>query len=147
MTYIYLYSKTKSAMTIFSFSAVFAMAIFPVPSGWLALIDSGWRYISWIQMVSENRFNNKVDWLMKIFQGIAIIWSIFMFSVLKETRASIILIKKAENVRNKEKDERYQSELKKPELSQLLKVSCFRPINMLISEPIVSKFCKVFAVI
>ena len=98
-------------------------------------------------MVSENRFNNKVDWLMKIFQGIAIIWSIFMFSVLKETRASIILIKKAENVRNKEKDERYQSELKKPELSQLLKVSCFRPINMLISEPIVSKFCKVFAVI
>ncbi|TIB76261.1 MFS general substrate transporter [Wallemia mellicola] len=111
------------AVAIFAYSAVFAMGLFPIPLGWIIVYDteSGWRLIQFIQM------------------GMAGVWALFMFAVMHETRPHVILIRKARKMR-KATGLNYKSKIKKPKLSYLIRVSCYRPIVMLFREPIITFF-------
>lgn len=113
-------SNKSSVVALFAYSAVFAMGLFPIPFGWLIVYDplSGWRIIQFVQM------------------GMAGLWALFMFAVMKETRPHVILIRKACRLR-KLTGLPYKSKIEKPQLGQLLRVSCYRPIVMLFREPIV----------
>lgn len=61
--------------------------------------------------------------------------------ILRETRGDVILAKRAQKLRKSTGREIYaESELDKPSIAQLLKVSFMRPTKMLISEPVVIFF-------
>lgn len=61
--------------------------------------------------------------------------------ILRETRGDVILKKRAQRLRKETGREIYaESELDKPSVAELLKVSFMRPTKMLISEPVVIFF-------
>ncbi|TIA83696.1 hypothetical protein E3P77_00663 [Wallemia ichthyophaga] len=112
-----------TVVALFAFSAVFAMGLLPIPFGWLIVYDarSGWRLIQFIQM------------------GMAGVWAVFLFAVLRETRPHVILLRKAAALA-RSTHLPYTSKIQKPALGQLLRVSCCRPLEMLVREPIITFF-------
>jgi MFS family permease len=65
---------------------------------------------------------------------------VFYF-ILKETRGDVILKKRAQKLRKETGREVYaESELEKPNIATLLKLSFLRPTKMLLTEPVVTFF-------
>jgi len=63
------------------------------------------------------------------------------YIILKETRGDVILKKRAQKIRKETGREVYaESELEKPSIASLLKVSFMRPTKMLFTEPVVTFF-------
>ncbi|OAX39680.1 MFS general substrate transporter [Rhizopogon vinicolor AM-OR11-026] len=63
--------------------------------------------------------------------------------VLSETRSSVILARIAKHVRKTTGDPRYRSgsEIDKPNLLSMIKMTCTRPLYLLLTEPIVQSLC------
>lgn len=86
--------------------------------------NAGWRIVQWI-------FFGQMALLLPI-----------MFFTLKETRASVILTRMARKRRAETGDERYRShsELERPSMTELVKLSLTRPFYFLFTEPVVTAF-------
>ncbi|KAJ4332877.1 hypothetical protein N0V95_009556 [Ascochyta clinopodiicola] len=117
-------------MSLFGFTSVAGIALGPFVGSAIVQIrkpsaglESPWRWIYYIQII-YNAALIPVFWL-----------------ILRETRGDVILKKRAQKLRKQTGREIYaESELDKPSIAQLLKVSFMRPTKMLISEPVVTFF-------
>jgi MFS family permease len=88
---------------------------------------------------SGNETDNPRIYYIQIIYNAALI-PVFWF-ILRETRGDVILKKRAQKLRKSTGREIYaESELDKPSVVQLLKVSFMRPTKMLVSEPVVIFF-------
>ncbi|SPO29533.1 related to TPO1 - Vacuolar polyamine-H+ antiporter [Ustilago trichophora] len=117
--------KTKDRgvpIALFSLVAVAGTVGAPLYCGYI-LQEKGWRWIQWVQL---------------IVNGAVVILE---FLLLRETRGSVILAKRAKKLRNETGDQRYRapSELEAPSLKALLHASTTRAALLLVSEPVV--FC------
>lgn len=65
-------------------------------------------------------------------------FAVFMPFVLDETRASVLLSRKAAKLRKTTGDDRYQSkdEFERASLAEMFKTSLSRPVRMLLTEPV-----------
>ncbi|KAI4930036.1 hypothetical protein J4E85_004660 [Alternaria conjuncta] len=117
-------------MSIFGFTSVAGIALGPfVGSAIVQLgypstgLQSPWRWIYYIQIIYNAA-------LIPVF-----------YIILKETRGDVILKKRAQKLRKETGREVYaESELEKPSIASLLKVSFMRPTKMLFTEPVVTFF-------
>lgn len=112
-------------MSIFGFTSVAGIALGPFVGSVIVQINKidPWRWIFYIQII----FNAAL---------IPVFWLI-----LKETRGDVILAKRAKKLRKETGKEIYaQSELDRQSTIQLVKISCWRPIKMLLTEPVVTFF-------
>ncbi|KAI4662448.1 uncharacterized protein J4E79_004738 [Alternaria viburni] len=117
-------------MSIFGFTSVAGIALGPfVGSAIVQLgypstgLQSPWRWIYYIQIIYNAA-------LLPVF-----------YIILKETRGDVILKKRAQKLRKETGREVYaESELEKPSIASLLKVSFMRPTKMLFTEPVVTFF-------
>lgn len=96
-----------------------ATGLGPVAFGYLAQYR-GFRYVSWALFAMSGAF------------------AIFMPFVLDETRASVLLSRKAAKLRKTTGDDRYQSkdEFERASLAEMFKTSLSRPVRMLLTEPV-----------
>ncbi|PVH94531.1 MFS multidrug transporter-like protein [Periconia macrospinosa] len=124
-------NKARSLpMSLFGFASVAGIALGPFVGSCILQIDkpaigldSPWRWIFYIQVI----FNAG---LIPIF-----------YLILKETRGDVILKKRAKKLRKETGREIYaESELEKPSVIKLLKISFMRPTKMLLTEPVVIFF-------
>ncbi|GAA6020209.1 hypothetical protein JCM10207_004371 [Rhodosporidiobolus poonsookiae] len=106
-------------MALFSFSAFAATGAGPVCFGYLAQIK-GFRYVHWALFAASAAF------------------AVIMVFILDETRASVLLSRKAAKLRKETGDERYMSkdDFERGSLREMMKVSLTRPVRMLIHEPV-----------
>ncbi|OJA17621.1 hypothetical protein AZE42_10118 [Rhizopogon vesiculosus] len=112
-------------MAMFSFTAVFSIGLGSVFGGLIASNPHlGWRWVQWIHVM---------------FAGI---FSLCVIFALSETRSSVVLARIAKDVRKTTGDARYQSssETDKPSMLSMIKVTCTRPLYLLLTEPIVQSF-------
>lgn len=112
-------------MSIFGFTSVAGIALGPFVGSVIVQINKidPWRWIFYIQII----FNAAL---------IPVFWLI-----LKETRGDVILAKRAKKLRKETGKEIYaQSELDRQSTIHLVKISCWRPIKMLLTEPVVTFF-------
>ncbi|KAH6872585.1 MFS multidrug transporter-like protein [Alternaria rosae] len=117
-------------MSIFGFTSVAGIALGPfVGSAIVQLgypstgLQSPWRWIYYIQIIYNAA-------LIPVF-----------YIILKETRGDVILKARAQKLRKETGREVYaESELEKPSIASLLKVSFMRPTKMLFTEPVVTFF-------
>ncbi|OAX39681.1 MFS general substrate transporter [Rhizopogon vinicolor AM-OR11-026] len=112
-------------MAMFSFTAVFSIGLGSVFGGLIASNPHlGWRWVQWIHVM---------------FAGI---FSLCVIFVLSETRSSVVLTRIAKDVRKTTGDARYRSssEIDKPSMLSMIKVTCTRPLYLLLTEPIVQSF-------
>lgn len=117
--------KTKNRglpVALFSLVAVAGTVGAPLYCGYI-LQEKGWRWIQWVQL---------------IVNGAVVILE---FLLLRETRGSVILARRAKKLRKETGDQRYRapSELEAPSLKALLNASTTRAALLLVSEPVV--FC------
>ncbi|THV06107.1 MFS polyamine transporter [Dendrothele bispora CBS 962.96] len=111
------------AMATFSFAifySPFPIVLGPLIGGWIGQ-EIGWRWIYWV---------------LFIFTGACFILTLFM----PETLATVLLTKKAKNLRKTTGDSSYRSldELGRPPFIQIMKVALSRPLVMLFTEPILA---------
>lgn len=106
-------------MALFSFAAFGSTGLGPVAFGYLAEYR-GFRYVSWALFAMSGAF------------------AVFMPFVLDETRASVLLSRKAAKLRKTTGDDRYQSkdEFERASLAEMFKTSLSRPVRMLLTEPV-----------
>lgn len=112
-------------MSIFGFTSVAGIALGPFVGSVILQINKTdpWRWVFYIQII----FNAAL---------IPVFWLI-----LKETRGDVILAKRAKKLRKETgKDIYAQSELDKQSTVEQIKISCYRPIKMLSTEPVVTFF-------
>ncbi|KAG2743990.1 MFS general substrate transporter [Suillus brevipes Sb2] len=112
-------------MAFFALIAVAGTGLGPLIAGVIeANPRLGWRWIQWVHVM---------------FTGAYFI-SVVLF--MKETRATIVLTRLASKKRKETGDNRYQAkaEIEKQNLMTLIKISCTRPIYLLLTEPIVQSF-------
>ncbi|KAJ9474114.1 putative drug/proton antiporter YHK8 (putative) [Pseudozyma hubeiensis] len=109
-------------VALFSLVAVAGTVGAPLYCGYI-LQEKGWRWIQWVQL---------------IVNGAVVILE---FLLLRETRGSVILARRAAKLRKDTGDQRYRapSELEAPSLKALLHASTTRAALLLVSEPVV--FC------
>ncbi|EST04504.1 Major facilitator superfamily [Kalmanozyma brasiliensis GHG001] len=109
-------------VALFSLVAVAGTVGAPLYCGYI-LQEKGWRWIQWVQL---------------IVNGAVVILE---FLLLRETRGSVILARRAQRLRKETGDQRYRapSELEAPSLKALLHASTTRAALLLVSEPVV--FC------
>ncbi|KAJ1023114.1 hypothetical protein NDA16_003267 [Ustilago loliicola] len=117
--------KTKDRglpVALFSLVAVAGTVGAPLYCGYI-LQEKGWRWIQWVQL---------------IVNGAVVILE---FVLLRETRGSVILARRAQKLRKETGDQRYRapSELEAPSLKAFLHASTTRAALLLVSEPVV--FC------
>ncbi|SJX64157.1 related to TPO1-Vacuolar polyamine-H+ antiporter [Sporisorium reilianum f. sp. reilianum] len=118
--------KTKDRglpVALFSLVAVAGTVGAPLYCGYI-LQEKGWRWIQWVQL---------------IVNGAVVILE---FLLLRETRGSVILARRAQKLRKETGDQRYRapSELEAPSLKALLHASTTRAALLLVSEPVVFFF-------
>ncbi|TKY89560.1 hypothetical protein EX895_001345 [Sporisorium graminicola] len=118
--------KTKDRglpVALFSLVAVAGTVGAPLYCGYI-LQEKGWRWIQWVQL---------------IVNGAVVILE---FLLLRETRGSVILARRAKKLRKETGDQRYRapSELEAPSLKALLHASTTRAALLLVSEPVVFFF-------
>jgi MFS family permease len=110
-------------MALFALAAIVGSAIGATA---FAYVDTslGWRWIQWIQ------------------GAVTIALLPMMVVVMKETRASVILTRIARQKRKQTGEEKWRSrtEDSRPPMRELVKLSVFRPMVMLTTEPIVSLY-------
>lgn len=109
-------------VALFSLVAVAGTVGAPLYCGYI-LQEKGWRWIQWVQL---------------IVNGAVVVLE---FLLLRETRGSVILARRAAKLRKQTGDQRYRapSELEAPSLKALLHASTTRAALLLVSEPVV--FC------
>lgn len=105
-----------SLLTYFTLAAT---GLGPVAFGYLAQVK-GFRYVSWALFAMSGAF------------------AVFMPFVLDETRASVLLSRKAAKLRKTTGDNRYQSkdDFERASLAEMFKTSLGRPVRMLLMEPV-----------
>ncbi|GAA5943732.1 hypothetical protein JCM1841_002539 [Sporobolomyces salmonicolor] len=110
-------------MALFSYAAFGATGLGPVCFGYLAQIK-GFRYVNWVLLAMSGAF------------------TISMFFILDETRASVLLSRKAAKLREETGDERHMSrdDFERGSLSEMMKTSLGRPLKMLCREPVLIAF-------
>ncbi|CDR88715.1 related to TPO1-Vacuolar polyamine-H+ antiporter [Sporisorium scitamineum] len=110
-------------VALFSLVAVAGTVGAPLYCGYI-LQEKGWRWIQWVQL---------------IVNGAVVILE---FLLLRETRGSVILARRAAKLRKETGDQRYRapSELEAPSLKALLHASTTRAALLLVSEPVVFFF-------
>ncbi|GAA5856216.1 hypothetical protein JCM8547_000825 [Rhodosporidiobolus lusitaniae] len=106
-------------MGAFSFAAFGATGLGPVCFGYLSMVK-GAKYVSWVLFAVSTAF------------------AISAYFVLDETRASVLLARKAKKLRKETGDERYMSkdEFERGDLKEMMKTSLSRPMRMLTKEPV-----------
>ncbi|PWY97670.1 MFS general substrate transporter [Testicularia cyperi] len=120
---IYDTKNRGTSVALFSLVAVAGTVGAPLYCGYI-LENKGWRWIQWVQL---------------IVNGVVVILELIL---LKETRGSAILAKRAKKLRKETGDQRYRapSELEAPSLKALLHASTTRAALLLVSEPVVFFF-------
>ncbi|KDQ61601.1 hypothetical protein JAAARDRAFT_190341 [Jaapia argillacea MUCL 33604] len=110
-------------MALFSFVAFAGTGLGPVSFGYIELA-LGFRYVNWIMF------------------GLSGLFTIALVLLLQETRASVILTRKAAKLRLETGDLRYRAkaEEERASLSVLVKTSLLRPIRFFFTEAIVFVF-------
>ncbi|RSH92160.1 hypothetical protein EHS25_008575 [Saitozyma podzolica] len=125
---IYVPAERGMPMTVFAFCAMFGTGIGPVIMSWVeANPKLQWRWIQWIQLILMGAYFPTV------------------FLALKETRASVILRRKARRLRKERGDKdggRYtaRSEVEKVSFAVAMRQSLLRPLTFLVVEPVVIFF-------
>ncbi|GAA5892117.1 hypothetical protein JCM6882_005699 [Rhodosporidiobolus microsporus] len=106
-------------MALFSFSAFGATGLGPVVFGFVAE-KKGFRDVQWILFAVSGAF------------------ALAMVFILDETRASVLLARKARKLRKETGDERYLSrdEFERGSIKEMFKTSLGRPVQMLLREPV-----------
>ncbi|KAF8626473.1 hypothetical protein AX15_004856 [Amanita polypyramis BW_CC] len=109
-------------MAIFTLVGVGGTGFGPIIGGWIEM-KLGWQWIQWIQMM---------------FCSIPLILVFFM----KETRSEVLLIHLAKEVRKRTGNNRYRARVEdqRGSLLTLIRVSCTRPVYLLLTEPVVIAF-------
>ncbi|GBE86348.1 MFS general substrate transporter [Sparassis latifolia] len=113
------------AMSMFTTAAIGAIGLGPVASGWIEQNRHlEWRWIQWIHV---------------IFSGVFVLLNL---TLMKETRASVLLVRLAKKMRKETGDHRYRARVEdeRASLTTLIYISCTRPIYLLITEPVVLSF-------
>lgn len=108
-------------MSIFGMTSVIGIALGPFVGG-AAQTHLSWRWIYWVQLISD-----------------AILLPVFWF-ILKETRGDVILARKAKKLRKAGRNAYTKAELNKTSVVEMLKVSFKRPTKMLVTEFVVISF-------
>lgn len=100
-----------------------ATGLGPVAFGFLSQ-SKGFRYVNWVLF------------------GMAVLVAIFTYFLLDETRASVLLTRKAKRIRKETGDERYLSkaEVEKTSLIEMWKTNLRRPVSLLCHEPVLISF-------
>ncbi|KAF9461092.1 major facilitator superfamily domain-containing protein [Collybia nuda] len=109
-------------MAIFSTLGIAANGMGAVAAGWVDMDTRlGWRWIQWLHLIITG------------------VYCILVPIILKETRASILLLKMADELRKKNPGVNYRVKAYeiKPSFRTLMWISCSRPIYLLCTEPIV----------
>ncbi|GAA5922095.1 MFS transporter [Sporobolomyces koalae] len=116
-------SQRGLPMAIFSWAAFGTTGLGPVMFGYLAQ-TRGFRYINWIMF------------------GLSAVFTLVLIPILHETRASVLLSRKAARLRKETGDERYVSkeEYERGSIRQMMKTSLSRPLRMLTREPVLISF-------
>ncbi|KAG1734008.1 MFS general substrate transporter, partial [Suillus lakei] len=112
-------------MSLFAFSALFSFGLGSAFGGLIAASPHlGWRWVQWVHVM---------------FTGAFLLGAIL---VMNETRSSIVLARIAKDTRKMTGDPRYRSsaEIDKLSMSSLIKMSCTRPLYLLLTEPVVQSF-------
>ncbi|KAG9309878.1 major facilitator superfamily domain-containing protein [Chiua virens] len=112
-------------MSLFAIAALGSTGLGPMLAGWIeSNYHLGWRWIQWISAIVSGVYFISVLWF------------------LTETRADIILTRLARKIRKMNQDDRYhtKAEIDKPSLTTSIKISCTRPIGLLLTEPTVFSF-------
>ncbi|GAA6035960.1 hypothetical protein JCM8097_005186 [Rhodosporidiobolus ruineniae] len=106
-------------MSMFSFAAFGATGLGPVCFGYLVQTRS-FREVHWALFAASAAF------------------AAGMYFVLDETRASVLLSRKAAKLRKETGDERYMSkgDFERGSLKEMMKTSLGRPVQMLLREPV-----------
>ncbi|KAN0063724.1 hypothetical protein ACQY0O_003774 [Thecaphora frezii] len=118
-------SERGQPMALFATAAIFGTGFGPVWAGWVEQNELlQWRWIQWIQCI----YTGAGFLLIALF--------------LKETRGSIILTRRARQLRKTTGDQRYRAKAEEERASVpiLIKNSLTRPILFLVKEPIVTFF-------
>lgn len=148
---IWVTAERSVPMAVFSFMAVFGTVAAPLYSGFILVRcvhaicraspcpsphlasppphfnpqqNKGWRWIQWVQLI----INGAV--------------CIIEFALLRETRGSVLLARRAKKLRKETGDNRYRaaSELERESYKLVLKESCTKSIKLLFTEPVVLFF-------
>lgn len=112
-------------MSLFGFTSVAGIALGPFVGSVILQIQrtDPWRWIFYIQIIYN-----------------AGLIPVFWF-ILKETRHDVILAKRASKLRKSTGQQIYaQSEIGRPSILTLIKLSAYRPVKMLLTEPVVTFF-------
>jgi len=133
-------------MSLFGFTSVAGIALGPFVGSAIVQIrkpsvglKSPWRWYVVLPFLSGNETDDTRIYYIQIIYNAALIPVFWL--ILRETRGDVILKKRAQKLRKSTGREIYaESELDKPSIAQLLKVSFMRPTKMLISEPVVIFF-------
>ena len=123
MTDLWSNEDRADPMSLFSFAAFAATGLGPVMFSY----------------VEENRGFRLVTWI--IFAMSAAFFVVIYFTI-SETRASVLLSRRAAALRKSTGDERYQSreEVAGGPFGEMMKTNLSRPLRMLFTEPILASF-------
>ncbi|KAF9078029.1 major facilitator superfamily domain-containing protein [Rhodocollybia butyracea] len=112
-------------MALFAVGAVGGTGFGPLYAGWVQMNPKlEWRWIQWIQMIIT-----ALDLLLVPI-------------IMTETRSSVILMRIAKRMRLETGNWRYRARIEdeRMKLGTLIWVSCTRPIQLLVTEPVVASF-------
>lgn len=112
-------------MSLFGFTSVAGIALGPFVGSVILQIQRNdpWRWIFYIQIIYN-----------------AALIPVFWF-ILKETRHDVILARRAAKLRKLTGRQIYaQSEIDRPSIMKMISISFYRPIKMLVTEPVVTFF-------
>ncbi|GAA5994674.1 hypothetical protein JCM5350_000375 [Sporobolomyces pararoseus] len=111
------------SMALFSLSATAPTGLGPVAFGYLSQIK-GFRTVNWVLF------------------ALASLLSISTFFLLDETRASVLLTRRAKQMRNRTGDKRFVSkaEAERTSLIEVWKTNLRRPVSLLCREPVLIAF-------
>ncbi|KAI5479378.1 hypothetical protein MNV49_003712 [Pseudohyphozyma bogoriensis] len=125
-----LWSSTERGlpMAIFSFGAFAATGLGPVIFG-IVEQKYGFRIVFWMMFAGSGAFTALICILMR------------------ETRASVLLSRKAARLRKETGSDRYrsQSDLERKSIKLMVRTSLVRPIHMLVTEPVLIAFTLWFS--
>lgn len=117
------------AMSAFSWSAFAFTGVGPMAFGYVEQ-NLNFRYVNWIMFALSMAF------------------AIFVAVISRETRASALLSRKAKKLRKTTGLDRYQcrADAERASLAVLIKVSLFRPLRLLLTEPVLIAFGELLLV-
>ncbi|KAI0080216.1 MFS general substrate transporter [Panus rudis PR-1116 ss-1] len=122
---IWLVHERGLPMSLFAFSALAGTGFGPVFAGWIEMNPHlQWRWIQWLHLITT---------------GVLVV---AVATLMRETRASVLLTRRAKRLRKQTGDKRYRAraEDERASLKTLIYISCTRPIYLLFTEPVVASF-------